>query len=561
MTKNEFLDIMGAVDEDIIDSTLDISRMDTIVIPYKRTPVWKYLLYAAACIALVFTAGSAVRYFNGKVLLPNGVSSDSTSSDDTSGDASTESTSSDDISESSDSSESYDDYDDYDRFWEPDFIRGWNPDEITGGELVLGGSAVASKSELNGMTVSLILHDITKLPGEERIVNGFDYTDYWGAKDIVLYAKTDDGEKYIYDDVSWLYNDEERFIHSKCVSNGGTRLYQRKHPDFVVQYVDYDADNDAFIARFFNIIEGYDPHRTDENKISSFGIFSYFVDGIDRLGGVGFGYQTSGRFYRKSSSVFVDEEYGYELHFSEPANIKLVYPDKMPAGYEDVEIDYLRGWDPEKLKYDPYPEVGESAIVSTTTVEDMTVSIVMIGVQRRPGEMHRYYLLNNRLDEWNADRICIYVKHSDGRRMIAYFPPWDYTTRSVSLHESELFEGCIRLFRMEDDRYLMVMLSRDDPDSDPVPYYFFDLEIDEYTVYPIVNDELKYQASITYKDENGIRYSQFSLQPNEVPAEGLRVSDSFEYKGGTTFADPVYGYEITFDFHERIGTVKDISSD
>lgn len=33
MTKDEFLDIMGGIDESIIDGTLDISRMDTVVIP------------------------------------------------------------------------------------------------------------------------------------------------------------------------------------------------------------------------------------------------------------------------------------------------------------------------------------------------------------------------------------------------------------------------------------------------------------------------------------------------------------------------------------------------
>lgn len=190
----------------------------------------------------------------------------------------------------------------------------------------------------------------------------------------------------------------------------------------------------------------------------------------------------------------------------------------------------------------------------------MTVSLVMIGVQQRPGEQHRIYSNNNRLDLWRADEICIYVKHSDGRRMIAYLPPSDFTTVSVAFPGSALFDGCIRLFRMENDHYLMVMLNRDYPAADPAPYYFFDLDIDEYTVYPIENEELKYQAKRTDKDENGIRKSLYFLQPIEVSVngkinteEGLRVSDSFEYKGGATFADSVYGYEITFDFHERTG--------
>lgn len=559
MTKDEFLDIMGGIDENIIDSTLDISRMDTIVIPNKRLSLLKCLLYAAACVALVFAVSSAVRYFNGKVFLPNSGTSDSTSIINIS-----ESTSTISITDSSEDSYSsdYSHYLEYKDLFKPDFIRGWNPDDITAdGELVLGGSAVVSQAELNGVTVSLILHDITKLPGEERSINGFDYTDYWGARDIVLYAKNRGGDKVIYDEVSWLYNDEEKFIHSKCLFNGGTRLLQRNKPSFVVQYVDYDEDKDAYIASFLDVNPQYARYEfgeKDENNISNYGIFRFIVDGTDRIGGVGYGYQASGRFYRKNSSVFVDAEYGYELHLNDATTAKLIYPDKMPEGYEDVELKHLRGWDPEKLEYNPYPGVGESAIVSTASVDDMTVSLVMIGVQQRPGEQHRIYSNNNRLDLWRADEICIYVKHSDGRRMIAYFPPSDFINASVTLPEKYLFDGCIRLFKTEKDGDTHYLMMRIYDKNEPVPS-FYDLDIDFYTVYPKANEDLKYQAAKTDKDENGIRESLYYLQPVEISPDdtigsGLFISESFEYKGGTTFADPVYGYELTFDFDNRTGT-------
>ena len=235
----------------------------------------------------------------------------------------------------------------------------------------------------------------------------------------------------------------------------------------------------------------------------------------------------------------------------------------MPEGYETLELDDLRGWDPEKLEYDPYPEVGESAIVSTASADDMTVSLVMLDVRKRPGEQHYSFPLENQLNNWAAGEICVYVKVGD-KRMIAYLPPADGVSGSVLLPENCLFDGCTRLFRTETDgetHYLFMMLYKDNSGGELVSS-FYDIDIDSYTVKDKVNDELKYQTDETRKDENGIRYSLHFLQPNEVSAdgiaemnEGLRVSESFAYKSGATFVDPVYGYEITFDMKNGTAAV------
>ena len=65
MTRNEFLDIMGEIDGKLIESTLDISRMETVELPYERPPVLRYILGAAACVAALFVTALAVKHFNG----------------------------------------------------------------------------------------------------------------------------------------------------------------------------------------------------------------------------------------------------------------------------------------------------------------------------------------------------------------------------------------------------------------------------------------------------------------------------------------------------------------
>ncbi len=555
MTKDEFLDIMGSIDESIIDGVLDVPCTDKV----RRSSALKYILYAAACIAVVFAVGSAVRYFNGSTFLPNSGTSDVSTSVVGISDNS-------DISDSSDSIDS--DYPSVD----DEHTGSWNPEEvINNSNPVLGGSAVFSTAELGELSVSLILHDITKLPGEEYSYNGYDYTDYWGAKDIVLYAKYNDvdGMMYTYEKmmekVSEHYNGQEYFIHSKCLFDGSTRLFERKSGfPVLMQYIDYNTEKDAMTARYFAVYPKHIIGEIMEEKNPHYkGIEPFYINGIKRICSSWYSYQTSESIYRKDDSVLVDPEYGYELYFDDMYTAKLIYPDQMPEGYENIKLDDLRGWDPEKLEYDPYPEVGESAIVSTASAGDMTVSLVMLDVRKRPGEQHYSFPLENALNMWAAGEICVYVKDGD-KRMIAYLPPTDGVCGSVFLFENQLFDGCIRLFRTETDgktHYLLMMLYKDTSGSELVPL-FYDIDIDFYTVKDKANDELKYQADETRKDENGIRYSLHYLQTIEVSAdgiagmnEGLRVSESFAHKEGTTFVDPVYGYEITFDMKNGTATV------
>lgn len=528
MTKDEFLDIMGGIDESIIDGTLDISRMDTVVIPYKRPSVLKYIIYAAACIALVFAVGSAVRYLNGRVLPPNDGTSESTSViniDNIS------------YSETSDTPA-------------PDIIRGWDPEDIQKTDPVVGGSAVLSAAELDGMSVSLILHDITKLPGEKYSANGHDYTDYWGAKDIVLCVKDDMGRKTIENFSPCFDNDydpTEYFLPDECIFDGCTRLFKTekngKYTYIVMQFADRDTDSGALIARYYTVAIGTNYEALhDENDILSNSLIPLSVTGINRIGGWAYGYQTSKSIYQKENSVLSDPEYGYEMIIDPDHCGKIVYPYKMPEGYENAAG--LTGWDPEELEYDPDPEAGETAVVSAASADGMTVSLIMYNVIKRPGEEHRAFSD----DWWAAEQIYLYVKDGEGRRLLAVMPSPLHTFTSGALPEACLFDGCTRLIKTETDgetHYLLIQHVLCGDEGEPLAY-FFDLDMELYT-------------ADTDKDENGICLG--SLQPlgvshNEATGStaGCRVSESFAHKEGTTFVDPVYGYEVKFDYDSFSGT-------
>lgn len=539
MTKDEFLDIMGGIDESIIDGTLDLPHMDTVVMPYKRPSVLKYILYAAACIALVFAVGSAVRYFNGREFLPNDAVSDSS-----------DSTSIINIDNVSDSGETKNPF--------PDFIRSWNPENILpDAKPELGRSAVVSTAELDGISVSLILHNITKLPGEEYSAKGHDYTDYWGAEDIALYVKDKNGVKTLYEYVTDHYNENQKFIHGNCIFDGCTRLYETEYSFIIMQYADYDSDKDALIARYYNVYT-YSPNigmKKDQNNISNEGIYPIPIDGISRIGGWAYGYQASKSIYQ-DGALLVDPEYGYELNLNKYW-LPVIYPDKMPEGYEEQDLFCLTGWDPESLEYDPHPAASESAVVSTAAVDDMTVSLIMYNVVKRPGERHYIYSGDEYLDMWIAGNIYLYIKDGDGRRLMTHLPTPLFTDAATLLPSACLFDGCTRLFRTEKDgepHYILMQYYKLDDDSGEPQALFIDIDMEHY-----ITD--------TSRDENGVylgrsfRVFNVSLIGENESVTGIPVSESFAHKEGTTFVDPVYGYELTFDYNNFSGTAEPLKTD
>lgn len=523
MTKDEFLDVMGEIDERIIDGALDVSRMETVIVPYKRPPVLRYILSAAACAAVVLAVAGAVRFLNGRALLPNDEISDSS------------------VSESSDSPSETESADDG---FNPDFIRGWNPEDIPlDGEPALGGSMVASTAELDGITAYLIMRDITKLPGEPYAENGHDYTGYYGARDIMLYFKDDHGRKALMDGITW-HGGEIRYLPRECIFDGATRLYKitedGEEEYELMQYVDYDKDKDALIARYYHVdMSGYDGGaERDENRISDCEFRAHDIFGAKRIGGSSRGYQASKSFVQKDNNIFADPEYGYELTLHIKTQGQAVYPDELPEGYENAQK--FTGFDPRKLEYEPYPERGETAAVARDELDGVSASLIMYNVIKRPGESHPIYSSDGLADSWVAEEIYIYIDDGKGRSTMGWLPTppgsgYDRFMRGVCL-----FDGCLRLFKTEykgEDRYvLMLFFDVDAENGEPVAF-FFDVSMELYTF-----DEPK--------DENGTKIGGlWYIHPAGVAGSiGTRVSPSFRHKEGATFVDPEYGYELTIDF-------------
>lgn len=513
MTKDEFLDIMGEIDEDIIDGALDVSHRDGVTRPYKRTPVLKYVLSAAACIALVFAAGAAVRYFNVKDLFFNHANSGG------------------------------------------DFISDWDPDDIAvNNNLMIGSSTVVSTAELEGrFTVSLIMHDITKLPGKKYSANGHDYTDYWGARDIALYIKYANGKRSLFEHVTPHSDGGMEFIHDKCLFEGSTRVldtgsdfnptYTYIPEHVVMQYADYDAENDALIARFFE--PRGEKLEYNDHINPTYDLQPYIIDGIDRIGGWKYGYQASENFYREYGAVYADPEYGYEINFYIPWRAMAVYPDRINrdenlSGYVN---DTLTGWDPEKLKYDPSPKAGESAVVSAATVDDLTVSLILYNVIKRPEEDHYLYSGDEWKNLWVADEIYLYAKDGSGRKLMWELPTPLSAEYAKGIPADCIFDGSTRLIKAimdGEEHYLLIQHYK--PDGGDTLAHFYDLNIDLSDANP-------------ERDENGILKIGKLIRPFGVYRSGSiyssiygsPVSESFAHKTGSTFADPVNGYEITFD--------------
>lgn len=491
MTKDEFLDIMGEIDGKLIESALDISRMETVEIPYERPPVLRYILGAAACVAAVFVTALAVRYFNGIAPLPSNTSesycsSESANISESSSDIHDSST---DVSDSS--TESTEDF-------VPDFIRGWNPDDIPYdglcGNFSLGESAAFSTAELDGIRAMLILHDITKLPGEEYSENNHDYTNYYGAKDIALYVTDDKGNKVLEENVTPHFNDDMKFIHKNCFIGEGTRLFRTEMDNeeryILMQIADYNEENDAPIARFYECESEY--YRFDENGIAVFGLTKYESWGFGRIGGWCYGYQASDEFYQNGGAAFVDPKYNYKLFLNPNSRVaRIVTPDCAVFQNDNFDFYHTTGWDPEALPYNPYPDVGESAVVSRAELDGIQVELIMINVIKRPWESHYTYRAT---DNWVADDICLYIKDDSGRKVLSsLLTPW---TNGVSkcLPESCLFDGCTKIFSLErgdELDYVIMQYCVADKDSRMLDAVF-------------VSGDMELYDSTAEKDENGI---------------------------------------------------------
>jgi len=308
MTRDEFLDIMGEIDQELIDDTLDISRGKAVRLQYERSYVWRSIAGIAACIAILVTSFT-VGYFR-SVPTQSGSSSGVT----------------------------------YSQSGASDIIRGWDPEELVySATPVLGGNMRVSVAELDGITAELILHNIQKeagirLFGEDEgdfsdimeIVtpdltwvsypvlldpSDYDYfNDYVGAEDIVLYVHDDKGRRFIETSVTPHSHNGMELIAANCLFDDCTRLYNVKGDYILMQYADqifYDhtSDRSLYLARFYKLDLDRKIMR-DENGIYTGGLISVKFDNGLYSCNWEYGYPVTREFEYVPSGYFYDS--GYE---------------------------------------------------------------------------------------------------------------------------------------------------------------------------------------------------------------------------------------------------------
>lgn len=460
MTKDEFMDIMGGIDEALIGSALDISRTDAVEVTYERPAVLRYIMGFAACIVILVTV-IAVRSFSGVSRQPN-TSEDANSSAPN----------------------------------EPDFIRGWDPEELVYNEfdglLCIGANARIPVAELDGITAELILHNIKKEAGTKLVneLTDFEYTDCIGAEDIVLYVHDERGRRFVVTSVTpHSYNDME-LISVNCLFDDCTRLYKTesggKSEYVLMQYVDYNSERSALIACFYTLDLDKQTRR-DENGIYDGSDWRVGVVGNRRIGGWQYGYQASKEFEYVGGAKFRDLIHGYEMLWNGYG--KVVYPNEMPEGYADIDFNNITGWDPDKLEITENMFPGDSAIVAARAAGGITASLIFHDIIKSPGR-HFIYSEDKYLDMWAADDICLYITDTEGHRVLSRIPT-PLTDGSVQFLPSSflLLGNIIEIVPTDGGNYSIMMCLTEE---NGVPQaIFIDCDLERY-------------AADSPKDENGI---------------------------------------------------------
>lgn len=476
MTKDEFVNIMSGIDERLIDRALVGSQPEIVDVPYKRPPVLRYIMGIAACIALLVTTVIAVPYLKG--ILPQ-------------------------MNDHTESAYSF-------ASDKPDFIRGWDPEKLVDNEfsdyLYVGANVRVCTAELDGITAELILHNVKKMPGEKLVneLTDFDYANYIGAENIVLYIYDDKSRRFIATSVTpHSYNGME-LINTNCLFDGCTRLYKSENKYVLMQYADYNNEQNALIAEFYNIDLERRTFR-DENGIFDASNWHAEVTGEWRIGGWGYGYQASKEFEYVGGAKFGDPVYGYEMFWNGYA--KVVYKDDMPENYESI-ICNITGWNPATYVED-FSDVTawRNNICSIDSKDGITVSLIMHNIIKRPGERHYIYCDDKYLDMWAAEDICLYIVDTKGNRILLRVPTRLFDGAVKFFPSVCLYDECIRLLKIEQDgtdRYVIRMFLDEEDGVPIVSYIYCDIEDyisdsskNEYGIY--VCDELRFVDLADYE--------------------------------------------------------------
>lgn len=202
------------------------------------------------------------------------------------------------------------------------------------------------------------------------------------------------------------------------------------------------------------------------------------------------------------------------------------------------------GWNPDDVICDSVVK-GGNAILSSASLDGTEVSLIAHDITHLPErEVDGEYHTKNCDGNLCADEILLYLKDGSGRKILSTQINGNVGHHSIS--EACLFDGGTRIYKTEQDGetyYLLMQYADFDKEKNALiaSFYVLDMELYEYGCGSV--------------DENGVLCGALWFvnigDPEEKRiggwAQGYQASKDFEYKEGTTFFDPEYGYEITFD--------------
>ena len=343
------------------------------------------------------------------------------------------------------------------------------------------------------MEIYVLVHEILKNIKKEagiKLVNSltdYDYTDYVGAEEIALYIHDNEGGRFIANNVTPHSYNDMKLINAACLFDGCTRLYKTDSEYVIMQYADCCNEQSVLTASFYGIDRDRLMFR-DENGIFDCSAWRVGIAGDGRIGGWRYGYQASKSFEYMGGNKFSDPVYGYEMLWNHYG--KVIYPDKMPDGYERVEFENITGWDPEKLPIDIAGGLGESVIIDSHSADGITASLILHNVIKRSGDRHYIYSDDKYLDMWAADEIYLYITDSKGHRVLSRIStPLTYRSARF-IPNSCVVDGAVRVVKTDDENvhYIMMYLI----EKNGMPYgIFFNCDLDKMT-------------ANSPKDENGI---------------------------------------------------------
>lgn len=212
----------------------------------------------------------------------------------------------------------------------------------------------------------------------------------------------------------------------------------------------------------------------------------------------------------------------------------------------------VTGWDPDAVKKTA-PEIGGDAVLSSVSLDGVDVSLIAHDITHLPDKTpDNIHHTEDCCGCLCAERVLLYLKDGEGRKALST----QINSISPGHHRISgecIFDGCTRICKTEqggETYYLLMQFAEYDKENDALLAAFYVLDMELYDLSAV-------------KDENGISCGGLWIIGVNAP-EGKRIggwgqayqaSKEFEYRSGTTFYDPVYGYEITFDMKRGSASV------